>query len=381
MKLLHTSDWHLGMSFRGRDIQEDQRYFIDCICTVIKEEKVDMVLLAGDVFDRSIANSDAIKLYNEAVTTVCNDIGIPMVIVAGNHDGAERLASCNVLLKKAGLYVKGVLSEDLSPIEYKDVDIYALPWFTPEKVRAVFGVDNEAVFDTDSAYKYVCDRIRERMDTNKKNILVGHAFIVNAETSTSDRAAEIGFATAVGSHIFEGFEYVALGHLHGPQNIGTNIRYSGTPMKYSFGKEELQEKSVTIIDTDTMERKIVPVDSLYGRKTIKGKYEDILQAKGMSERDRNSYVRIELEDIFASLEVVSRLQEIYPNLLEIVGKSYDGNESKITMSIEELESSSKNPLEIFKRFYTDTYGEIPSAHLEKLFEQALVEYEKEESLE
>ncbi len=380
MKVLHTSDWHLGMSFRGRGIQEDQRFFIDQICKIIEKHSIDMVLLAGDVFDRSIAHPDAIKLYDETITRICNDMNIPMVIVAGNHDGAERLAAGSEILKKSGLYIKGVLSEDLSPIECEGVDIYTLPWFTAEKVRAVFNKSSEEIKNLEAAYEFVCDKMKENFDKNKKNILIGHAFIMNAETSVSDRTAEIGFATAIGSYVFKDFDYVALGHLHGPQDIGENIRYSGTPMKYSFGKEELQEKSVTVIDTDDMSRIVIPIESLYERKTIKGKYEEILQTNGMSERDRNSYVRIELDDVFVGLDVVSRLREVYPNMLEIIGKTYDNNDSKITMSIDELEEYDNVPTEVFKHFYIDTYGEVPSKHVEEIFIKALEEYEKEESL-
>lgn len=376
MKVLHTSDWHLGMTFRGRSIEEDQRFFIDRICELIVKKNIDAVLLAGDVFDRSIAHPGAIKLYDETVTRICNDIGVPMIIVSGNHDGAERLASCSTLLKKSGLYITGALSDDLTPVEFEDTDIYSLPWFTTEKVRAVFGKNSEEIPNLEVAYEFVCGRIKENFNPKKKNILLGHAFIVQAETSVSDRAAEVGFAMAISSKIFEDFAYVALGHIHGPQDIGKNIRYSGTPMAYSFGREEKQEKSVTIIDTGTMQREIVPIPSLYGRMTVRGKYDDVLNTFDMSERERNSYMRIEVDDVFVGFETVSRLQEIYPNLLEITGKSFDGNDSKITMSIEELEIKSDSPMEVFKRFYEDTCGEMPSEHFKDLFYEAIKNYEK-----
>ena len=138
MKLLHTSDWHLGMTFRGINIQEDQKYFLQQIYQIIEEEKVDAVLLAGDVFDRSIASSDAMKLYDEAMTKICMEMEVPVFMVAGNHDGAERLASCSQLLKKSGLHILGALKKELEPVELEDAQIFLLPWFTLEKVRAMF---------------------------------------------------------------------------------------------------------------------------------------------------------------------------------------------------------------------------------------------------
>ena len=378
MKLLHTSDWHLGMSFRGVNIQEDQEYFLEQIYKIIEEEKIEGILLAGDVFDRSVASAEAIALYDRAMTTLCGEKKLSLFMVAGNHDGAERLASCNQLLEKAGLYIKGALSTNLSPIEMEDVQIYLLPWFTLEKVRALFPESAGEIQSLEEAYAFVCEKMRATFNPDKRHILVGHAFIIHAETSVSDRSAEVGYAAAIGTNPFIGFDYVALGHLHGPQNIGENIRYSGTPMPYSFGKEEKQVKSVTVIDTDTMERKIIELEPLHARTTIAGTYQQLLYTEDISERVRKGYVRAELEDVHVGIEVIGALREVYPNLLEVSGKSFEQEDAKITMSIEELEEQEQDPLQIIKRYFQDVMSVSPEEHFMEMFEKAVNDYEKEE---
>lgn len=378
MKLLHTSDWHLGMSFRGVNIQEDQEYFLKQINEIIEQEYVDGVLVAGDVFDRSIASAEAISLYDQAMTKICAEQNVPVFMVAGNHDGAERLASCCQLLEKSGLHIVGALSRKLEPIAIGDVEIYLLPWFTLEKVRAVFPEHAEEIHNLQEGYEFVCERMRENFTAGKRYILVAHAFIINAETSVSDRAAEVGYAAAVGSHAFRGFDYVALGHLHGPQDIGANIRYSGTPMPYAFGKEEKQTKSVTILDTDTMKRKIVELEPLHERVTLSGTYEELLKAAEISKRTRQGYVRAELEDVHVGIEVIASLREVYPNLLEVSGKNFEQEDVKITMSIDELETQEQNPLQIVKRYFQDVMNAAPDEHLLQLFEKAVRDYEKED---
>ena len=378
MKLLHTSDWHLGMTFRGVNIQEDQEYFLQQIYQAIEAEKIDAVILAGDVFDRSIASADAIALYDSAMTKICVELGVPVLMVAGNHDGAERLASCNQLLKKSGLHIVGSLSKEIETVTFDDTEIFLLPWFTLEKVRAMYPAHAEDMHTLEDAYEFLCECMRESFTPGKRHVLVSHAFIIHAETSVSDRAAEVGRAAAIGMKPFRGFDYVALGHLHAPQNIGEAIRYSGTPMPYAFGKEEKQTKSVTIIDTEMMERKEVVLKPLHARVTFSGTYEELLHAVGISERERQGYVRIELEDVHVGIEVISSLREIYPNLLEVSGKSFEQEDAKITMTIDELETQGQEPMQILKRYFQDVMSIQPDEHLMQLFEEAVEDCEKEE---
>jgi len=377
MKLLHTSDWHLGMSYRnGATYAMDQRFFIDRICKIAIENKVDGIMIAGDIFDKSIASQEALQIYDGVMTYICGDLNIPVYIIAGNHDGAERLSSCNELLKKSGLFIAGALRNKPEVINNGDVDIYMLPWISTDKVKSVYPEYAKDVETMEDAYKLVLDKYRECFVKGHKNILISHAFIVNAETSTSDKAAEVGKATMVSASVFEGFDYVALGHIHGPQQINEHIRYSGTPMAYSFGKEEKQEKSVTIFDTDTMEQKIIPVPALHNRVTLSGTYDELDNEK-LVEEYKDAYVRLEVTDKYVGLDTIAYFREKFRNLLEISGKGFEKEDAKITMTIDELENASMDPEIVFDRYCKDILAEAPSKHTLELFNKAVLAYEKE----
>jgi len=377
MRLLHTSDWHLGMTFRsGITYEEDQRYVIDQICQIAIKENVEGILLAGDVFDKGIASQDAIKLYDEVITKICLEMNIPVYMIAGNHDGAERVSQCSRLLENSGLFICGSLKKEPFVINKGGVDIYLLPWISTDKVKAVYPEEAENIVSMEDAYKVVLDKYRASFVEGHKNILISHAFIVDAETSVSDRAAEVGRATMVGSFVFDGFDYVALGHLHGPQQINDKIRYSGTPMPYSFGKEEDQEKSLTVIDTDSDEIKIIPIPQLHRRATLTGTYEELLRAD-FGDEILDGYIRLNVTDSFVGMEAAALFREKYKNLLEIVSKSFDHEDESITMTIEEFESMNTDPESIFKRYCQDVLKEEASQHQLELFLKAVEKENKE----
>lgn len=257
-----------------------------------------------------------------------------------------------------------------------NVDIYLLPWISTDKVRSVFPEQAEKVLSMEDAYRIVLDRYRADFTPGQKNILVAHAFIVNAQTSESDRAAEVGRATMVSASVFEGFDYVALGHLHGPQQISERIRYSGTPMAYSFGKEEKQEKSVTVLDTDTMQQKTVSVPQLHKRVTLTGNFDELLEA-AYEEEILQGYVRLDVTDRYVGMESVALLRERYSNLLEVTGRDFEREDARITMSVGELEQADKDPDKIFTRYCEDILEQEPDTHLKALFDKACRSYEKE----
>lgn len=373
MKILHTSDWHLGASDGNRSLKEDQLFFLNEIYRVIEQEKVDAVVIAGDVYDRAIASAEAIHMYDEAVTHLCRDMEKEVVIIAGNHDSAERLASCSSLLERAGLHIVGALKEEPAIVHLGNTDIYMLPWFSEDKVKAVFPDKATEIKNLSDAYKVVCDRCRETFEEGKRHIAVSHAFITGVELSNSDRAAElavVGLASQVSADVFEGFDYVALGHIHKPQNVKDNIRYSGTPMPYSFGKEESQEKSVTIIDTDTMEQKIVPLALCHKRTTIEDTWDNITTNIYPTEV-REGYVRIRVTDVFVGLEKTSTLQTIFENILELSGKSASDESGTITMSMSEFRELESDPIQIFKSFYRECFNEEAGEHFTELFRECL----------
>lgn len=375
MIFLHTSDWHLGATEGEYDLGTDQRFFIDEICRIIQERQVDAVLLAGDVYDRSVASAAAIRLYDYAMDRICRELNKNVLTIAGNHDSAERLSSCGSLLEKAGLHISGAARREPCVVLFDDAEVFLLPWITEEKVKSLYPEEKDRIGSLTDAYRVVTDHMRAQFSPNKKHIVLAHAFITNAETSTSDRAAEIGFATQVSADVFEGFDYVALGHIHKPQNVNGHIRYCGTPMPYSFGKEESQEKSVTLLDTETMTTEIIPLPLLHPRKTFTGTFEELCDPR-CPEEEKNGYVRLHVTDTAIGLDLLAKLRSVYPHLLVVSGKVYEGDATTITLTMEELEQMENDPREVFRSFCREELGEEANPHFIELFEKAVRRYEE-----
>ncbi len=378
MKLLHTSDWHLGASENTLSLLDDQKFFIDEICKIIESEKVEAVLIAGDVYDRSVASAEAMNLYDYAITKLCVDMGVKVFEIAGNHDSADRLANLSKLHENSGLYVAGALEREPHVHVEGDVQFFLLPWITKEKVKTIFPEKADEIKTAEDAYAVVTSDLKEHFAEGKKHIILSHAFITDSETSVSDRAAEIGTASQVGAFVFDGFDYVALGHIHKPQDVNGHVRYCGTPMPYSFGKEEKQDKGVTIIDTDTMDIRHVSLPLLHKRTTIEGTLDEARHPQCSAE-ERDGYVRLVITDQYVGSGVISELRNIYPNLLEVAGKSYEGEDTTISLTMEEFEKMENDPVEIFKHFCKDQMSEEPDPHLIELFMDAVAKVEEENS--
>ena len=376
MIFLHTSDWHLGAMGGERDLWDDQKYFIDAICGIVREKRVDAVLLAGDVYDRSVPAASAIGLYDYAMNRLCGELGVKVLTIAGNHDSAERLASCAGLLDKAGLYLQGAAQREPRVVDFADSQVFFLPWTTEEKIKSLYPEERDSINGLTEAYRVAVNHMREKFIPGKRHLLLSHAFITNAETSTSDRAAEIGFATQVPASVFEGFDYVALGHIHKPQQVNSYIRYSGSPMAYSFGKEERQEKSVTLIDTAAMTQEVVPLPLLHRWTTLTGDYEALLAGEYPAEI-RQGYVRLNVTDTAVGLDMLSRLRQVYPNALVVAGKTYDGEDTTITLTMEQLEQMESDPAEVFKSFCREEMGQEATDHFLQLFARAVEEADAE----
>lgn len=374
MKFIHTSDWHFGMPLGTGSYAQDQRFFMEELYRVIREEQVDAVLCAGDVYDSSVTNAEAIALFDEVVTKLCRELGVHFVVIAGNHDSAARLSACRELLRAAGMHVTGKLERDIQPLHLGNGAIYSLPWFNRDEVIALFPEKKEEIRTLEDAFLVVCDHIRENMDKTKRNIILSHAFIVNAELSDSDRSAKVGFANAVSKDVFADFDYVALGHIHKPQMIAPHIRYSGSPLQYSFGGEETQEKGVVLVDTDTMTQTFLPIAPLRRRLTVKGTLAELTAREDLSD----CYLRLEMTDRYAGLEIYHQLKETFPYLLELIGKSVTTDEECSSLSLEELETLDE--MDIMRKFLAEVHSYIPTPEEEELFFRALEESEQEEDL-
>lgn len=373
MKLLHTSDWHFGKPAGLGTYEENQRCFLDQLYELIQREKVDAVLCAGDVYDSGLANAAAIELYNDAVTQICGRLKVPMVLIAGNHDSAPRLSACRELLRGAGLYVTGRLARDVEPVLLGDnVAVYPLPWFNRDEVCAMFPERRQEIRSLETAFQVVCGHIRESMDPNRRNIILSHAYVVGAELSESDRSARVGFASAVSKDVFEGFDYVALGHIHKPQAVAPHIRYSGSPLKYSFGAEERQEKGVVLLDTDTMEQTFVPIVPRRDHITLRDTYENIICRTDLTEH----YLFLDVTDRYAGLELMADLQERFPWMLSVRGKSLEETGEGKALLVEELERMDE--MDIMKKFMAENFQYEPTPAQTALFQEILAWSEEED---
>ena len=373
MKLIHTSDWHFGMPLGTGSYAADQRHFLQQLYDLIETEQVGAVLLSGDVFDSALVNADAIGLYNEAVTKICLELNCPMIVIAGNHDSAPRLASCRELLKGAGLYVTGRLERDPQPVllDGGKVAVYSLPFFGKEEVMALYPEKKGEIRSQETAMMAVCDRIRETMDSAKYNIVLSHALVVNAEVSESDRSARVGFATAVSKDAFEGFDYAALGHIHKPQVISDRVRYSGSPLKYSFGNEEKQDKGVVLLDTDTGAQTFVAFAPLHERRSVTGTLEELLAREDI----REDYLRLHVLDRYAGLDLISQLREQFPNLLEVTGMAISEGESISALSVEQLQTMDET--DIMEKFMAENFQYNLTEDQRELF-RVVLEWSREE---
>lgn len=374
MKIIHTSDWHLGISLHNASLIDEQRYFIDYLINVVKDQKVDAVIIAGDVFDHSVSSAEAITLYNYAVTRLCNELGVPVVIAAGNHDGAARLASCNELLKKAGLYIYGKLTAEINAVEIGNSSIYPIPYFNVDEVKALY--PEEKISSYADAMEVVLKNIKQNFKEGNSNILMCHCFVSGSVLSESDRTAMVGGSSVVPSGIFDGFDYVAMGHLHKAQDRGYNIRYSGSPIKYSFS-EASHLKTITMLEIEDgikyEELKIVP---LRETRIIRGTFDEVLEFAN-HDMKRDDFIKIEITDMYAGMEAVELFRTYYANLLNITGKMNETEENQLT--VEELYTLS--PKHILEKFYKETTGcEVTEEQL-KLFEKAMESVNSQEVLQ
>ncbi len=368
MRILHTSDWHLGISLHHKSLLEEQKECIEQIVALAEDEEIDILLLAGDVFDSRVASSEAIALYSSAVTRLCQQRKKEMVVIAGNHDGAARLASCSALLEKSGMYVTGKLPETIRPLCKDNVELFALPYFSIETVKNRH--PDKRISSYDDAMACLCEEIRGQWTTGCYHILVAHAYVTGAALSESDQAALLGGAQQIDAAVFTGFDYVALGHLHRPQQVASNVYYSGSPYAYSFG-EAGQKKSVCIFDTESGDVRRVALSPSRNLRVVRGSLQEILVAADKEQTE--DYVKLEIIDQPAGMELLELLRRNYPNLLSVAGKNTLPDEIQSTLTVEEIEILS--PQQILQKFCKETADFVPTQQQVSWFCQALAQAE------
>lgn len=343
MKILHTSDWHLGINYHHHSFDQDQRYVLEQYYQLIQQEKIDVVLICGDIYDTTLASKEAIQLFDEAMQHMIQELKVKVIVIAGNHDSPTRLSVMSDLLKKQGLYIYGVLSEKLRPLTIDQVDFYPIPFVHKDTISALY---HQSFTDYEQAFSLMMDHVRAQKNHHRQ-IVLAHAFVNGASVCEGDRFAQIGGADFISKDIFHDIDYVALGHLHRCQEIAKHIRYSGSLCPYTFG--EVNPKKAVIIDSDTMEIQTVSVKPLHPMITLKGSYEAICLQ--LSEH-QNDYVKIVLEDRGISFELLELLRERCPHLLTLSSEIQEHKES-VSIKVDDLETLSDEA--IVKQFFQDYF--------------------------
>ncbi|MHA2797334.1 exonuclease SbcCD subunit D [Vibrio harveyi] len=353
MKFIHTSDWHLGRQFHHVSLLDDQQAVLDQLIQYIENNPVDAVVVAGDIYDRSVPPTIAIELLNKVVKRICGELNTPMILISGNHDGAERLGFGSEQMKNAGLHIISNFEDMLTPVVIEtesagQVAFYGMPYNDPEQVRFAY---QEPVSTHDQAHKLLAEKITEQFQPEQRNVLVSHCFVDGAIESESERPLSIGGSDRVSHEHFLNFDYVALGHLHQPQKKGEEyIRYSGSLMKYSFG-EQNQKKGFTLVEIDQngfFSTEHVDLAAPHEMRIVEGELEQVIE-QGKTDPKNEDYLLVRLMDKHAILNPMEKLRTVYPNVLHLekpgmlIGVEQEMAQAKLARS----------EIDMFRDFFTE----------------------------
>ena len=350
MKFIHLSDLHLGKRVNEFSMIEDQEYILTKIINVIDEEEPDGVLIAGDVYDRTIPSEDAMKLWDNFLIKLAKR-KVPVYAISGNHDSAVRFADHSKLVETTGIHLAPGFNGEVEMVSVEDkdgkVNIYMLPFVKPVVVRQFF--PEEEIKD----YTDACRVVVEHMNVNEKerNILIAHQFVTGAARCESEEVV-VGGLDNVDVSVFDVFDYVALGHIHGKQSIGREtVRYCGTPLKYSFSEKDHQ-KSVSVVEIGKKGEvaiREIPLVPKHDLREIKGTYEELTCKKNYDGTPVDDYIHAVLTDEDDIPDAMGKLQIIYPNLMKL---SYDNKRTRENRKIEDIQDiEKKSELELFEEFY------------------------------
>jgi exonuclease SbcD len=349
---------------------EDQRHVLKQLLDYIKSENVDALVIAGDIYDRAIPPASAVELLDEVLTQITMDLNVPVILIPGNHDSAQRLRFGSQQLRQSGLHILSDLANITTPVVISsksgDTAFYGLPYTDPEMVRSFSG---EEITTYDQAHTFLVNKINDAKSNKQANVLISHCFIDGAEESDSERPLSIGGSDRVSYQPCESFDYVALGHLHAPQYKGAqHIRYSGSILKYSFS-EQHQKKGLTLVELNKGTKAIsthLPLVPLRNMRIIEGKFLDIIE-QGRTDPNNEDYLLVRMTDRVAILEPMAKLRDVYPNVLQLEkpGMLISGDE---LMTREKLKRSE---LDMFRDFFVQVSGQSLSAEQDKAIEKTI----------
>ena len=350
MKFAHIADLHIGKRVHDFSMLEDQRYILEEMLRIFDEEKVDGVLIAGDVYDKTVPSAEAVQVFDDFITKLAK-MEMPIYMISGNHDSAERLAFGAQLFENNGVYISPVYEGEVKKVEVEDVygtvNIWLLPFLKPATVRhALQREDINTYEDGVVAALQGCE-----IDTEQRNILVAHQFVTGADRSDSEETS-VGGLDNVSAEVFEDFDYVALGHIHRAQKMGREaLRYSGTPLKYSFSEAD-HKKSVTIVELlekGRVEIHVVPLVPRRDMRKMRGTYMEVTARDAYTEENKMDYLQITLTDEEDVPGALQKLRTVYSNLMRL---EYDNARTRENREVQAVEAQEqKSELELFEEFY------------------------------
>ncbi|MCL1089480.1 exonuclease SbcCD subunit D [Shewanella profunda] len=378
MKFIHTSDWHIGRQLHNQSLLDDQAFVLEQIIALAQDNKVDAVIVAGDIYDRSIPPANAVALLDNVLNRLVHDLGLQVIMIAGNHDGHERLGFAAKQMASSGLHIVGPLTTALQPIRLEGVNgaalFYPLPYAEPAMVRQVF--DCEASTH-EAAMAVLLEQVRMHDSQGLPKVVVSHCFLDGGSESESERPLSIGGADKISPKLFTEFDYVALGHLHGPQYKGAeHVRYSGSILKYSFS-EQHQNKSVTLVELcekTPADIRLLPLSSMRDVRILEGEL-DILLAQGKTDIKRDDYLMVRLLDKHAILDAMGKIRAVYPNVLHLERTGLMAGQQPVILGRDHIK---KGEMDMFRDFYSQVAGEGLTPAQQAVMEQILTKLHQED---
>ncbi|WP_040979655.1 exonuclease SbcCD subunit D [Oceanobacillus jeddahense] len=376
MRLIHTADWHLGKLVQGVYMTEDQAFILDQFIKAVEKESPDAVIIAGDLYDRAVPPVEAVDLLDKTLDRIINQLGIPVLAIAGNHDSPGRLHFGSRLMKEKGYHIIGQLSDRLNPVvlsdEFGEVHFHLIPYADPSVVKALF--QEEDIRNHQEANAYLVNRIKKNLDEDARHVYIGHAFVtpfgeIEENTSDSERPLSIGGAEHVDAHLFKDFHYTALGHLHQAHHVlDKKIRYSGSILKYSLS-EEHHQKGYLVVELDEKgdiqveKKKLSPKREM---RSLKMKMEDIYKQPRSED-----YVFVQLLDELPILSPMEKVRSIFPNAMHVERiRTISGiNNSKENQA----PKTSLSEMELFDAFYQEVTDKKASEEMNEIMKELFQE--------
>ena len=357
---MHLADLHLGKRVNGFSMMEDQEYILNRILEIMEEEQPDGLLIAGDVYDKTIPPAEAVRRMDDFLTAVAAK-HVPVFLISGNHDSAERVAFGHQLMQGSGIWISpvydGTIRHHTLEDRWGEVNIYLIPFLRPSVVRSFF--PDVEIEDYTDALRTIIEDLQ--VDTSRRNVVLAHQFVTAAgalpETCDSEQLS-VGGLDRVDGGVFSPFDYTALGHLHGPQRVGSEtIRYAGSPLKYSFS-ELHQKKSVTVAELRAKgetEIRQIPLQPRREMIELRGTFEEILEEARKKGEPQTDYYHMILTDETDVVDALSRLREYYPNIMLL---DYDNRRTRSQKEVEQLDRvEERTPGELFAALYEQQNGQ------------------------